>query len=97
MVATGSGGTLGFVGRFVWADGFLLLVRFVFIGPAPGNLLAPPVSGSAARLLTWVTERTGDMGYTFSPGRGREVEAMEGKFCYGRTHTFRDSARRRRE
>jgi hypothetical protein len=37
------------------------------------------------------------MGYTFSPGRGREWDAMEGKFCYGRTHTIRDSAQRRGE
>src|SRR5580658_10336435 len=37
------------------------------------------------------------MGYTFSPGRGREWDAMEGKFCYGRTHTIRDSAQGRRK
>src|SRR5580704_3775210 len=37
------------------------------------------------------------MGYTFSPGRGREWDAMEGKFCYGRTHTIRDLAQRRGE
>jgi hypothetical protein len=36
------------------------------------------VGRSFDRLETKVTERTGDMGYTFSPGRGREVG------CHGR-------------
>ena len=36
----------------------------------------------------WVTERPGDMGYTFAFSRGQEGYAMEGEFCYGRTNAL---------
>src|SRR5262249_26834372 len=35
------------------------------------------------------------MGYTFRPEEGRGGDAMEGKFCDGRTDAFRDSAQGR--
>ena len=37
------------------------------------------------------------MGHTFRPEEGRGGDAMEGKFCYGRTDVLCDSAQRRGE
>jgi hypothetical protein len=36
------------------------------------------IEANSDRPETWVTKRSGDMGYTFSPARGREVG------CHGR-------------
>jgi len=44
------------------------------------------------RSETWVTERSGDMGYTFRPEGGGEEDAMEGDFCDGRTNALCDPA-----
>src|SRR5262249_33908020 len=47
---------------------------------------------SVVRSETWVTERSGDMGYTFRPEGGGEEDAMEGGFCRGRTNAVCDPA-----